>query len=145
MQLAHLEIGKAVNPALCEGQVEGGLAQALGLALMEEMKTREGRIQHRNLTTYIIPTTMDVPPIDVILLEEAYPHGPFGAKGLGEMPLVAVAPAIAAAVRQATGADVDEIPITPERLFEKMEASLAVAAPTACACVPATTASSGVK
>ena len=75
------EIGKAVNPALCEGQVEGGVAQAMGLAVMEEMKAREGRVQHRNLTTYIIPTAMDVPPMDVILLEEEYPHGPFGAKG----------------------------------------------------------------
>lgn len=137
------DVGKVVNPALCEGQVEGGVAQALGMALMEEMKTREGRVQHRNLTTYIIPTTMDVPPIDVLLLEEEYPHGPFGAKGVGELPLVAVAPALAAAIRQATGADVDEIPITPERLFEKMEASRAVAAPAAC--VAAAAASSGVR
>lgn len=121
------EIGRAVNPALCEGQIEGGVTQALGYALMEEMKAREGRIQHRNLTTYIIPTSMDVPAMDVILLEEEYPHGPFGAKGLGELPLVAVAPAIAAAVRQASGASVDEIPITPERLFEQMQAARAPA------------------
>lgn len=112
------EIGKAINPGLCEGQVEGGVLQALGYALIEEMKSREGRILNRNLTTYIVPTAMDVPPMDVILLEEEYPHGPFGAKGLGEMPLVAVAPAVAAAVEQATGVRIQEIPITPERLFE---------------------------
>jgi len=113
---AH-DMGKAINPTLVEGQIEGGIVQACGYALLEEMKFRDGRILNNNFTTYIIPTALDAPPIETILVEKEYSYGPFGAKGVGEMPLVVPAPAIASAVRQAAGLDIDEIPITPEKLF----------------------------
>ncbi|MDQ7824047.1 MAG: xanthine dehydrogenase family protein molybdopterin-binding subunit [Candidatus Eremiobacteraeota bacterium] len=115
--IAAHDMGRAINPRLVEGQIEGGTVQSLGYALMEEMKYREGRIQNRNLTTYIIPTSMDIPELETIIVEDEYPYGPFGAKGIGEMPHVVVAPAIASAIRQAAGVDIDEIPVTPEKLF----------------------------
>lgn len=115
---AH-DVGKAINPQLAEGQIEGGTVQAYGYSLLEEIKFSNGRILNNNLTTYIIPTSMDVPPMETIIIETGYPYGPYGAKGLGEMPHVVPAGAIAAAVRQATGIEIDEIPITPEKLFEK--------------------------
>jgi len=113
---AH-DMGKAINPMLVEGQIEGGTVQACGYALLEEMKLRDGRILNNNFTTYIIPTSLDAPSIETVLVEKEYSYGPFGAKGVGEIPLVVPAPAIAAAVRQASGLDIDEIPITPEKLF----------------------------
>jgi CO/xanthine dehydrogenase Mo-binding subunit len=113
---AH-DMGKAINPMLVEGQIDGGTAQALGYALFEELRYAAGRIVNRNMTTYIIPSALDVPPMENIIIEKEYPYGPFGAKGLGETPLVVPAGAIASAVRQATGFDVDEIPLTPEKLF----------------------------
>jgi CO/xanthine dehydrogenase Mo-binding subunit len=113
---AH-DMGKAINPMLVEGQIEGGTLQALGYAMFEELKYAGGRIMNRNLTTYIIPSALDMPPMETIIVEKEYPYGPFGAKGIGEMPLVVPAGAIASAVRQAAGFEIDEIPITPERLF----------------------------
>jgi len=113
---AH-DMGKAINPLLVEGQIEGGTIQAFGYALMEELKFKEGRLQTKNLTTYIIPTALDVPAMETILVESEYPYGPYGAKGIGETPLVSPGGAIASAVRQATGLEIHEIPITPEKLF----------------------------
>jgi CO/xanthine dehydrogenase Mo-binding subunit len=114
---AVVEIGRAVNPLLAAGQVEGGTAQGLGYALLEEVVMREGRVANAQLTNYMVPTTLDTPPIDVTILESPYAHGPFGAKGLGEMPMSGPGPAVANAVRS-LGFDVRSLPITPEKVLE---------------------------
>jgi CO/xanthine dehydrogenase Mo-binding subunit len=110
------EIGKAVFPLGARGQIEGGTAQGLGYALTEEVILRDGAMVNAQLTNYIVPTTLDTPPIDVVLLEKPYRHGPFGAKGVGEMPFDGVAPAVVNAIRS-LGIDLREIPATPERVM----------------------------
>jgi CO/xanthine dehydrogenase Mo-binding subunit len=110
------DIGRAIHPTLAAGQIEGGTLQAVGYGLLEELVWDSGRIVNNRLTNYIIPTSLDAPEMETIIIENPYPHGPFGAKGVGELPMDGGAPAIAAAVFNATGAFVPEIPITPERL-----------------------------
>ena len=110
------EIGKAIHPMLARGQIEGGSLQGIGYALLEEVVMRDGRMANAQLTNYIIPTTLDTPPLDVVMLENPYAHGPFGAKGVGEMPIDGPAPAIVNALRHA-GYDMREIPATPERIM----------------------------
>ncbi len=110
------EIGRAIHPGLAQGQIEGGSAQGIGYALLEEVVMRDGRMANSQLTNYIIPTTLDTPLIDVVIVENPYEAGPFGAKGVGEMPIDGPAPAIVNALRQA-GADLREIPATPERIM----------------------------
>jgi CO/xanthine dehydrogenase Mo-binding subunit len=110
------EIGKAIHPLLAAGQIEGGTAQGFGYALLEEVVMRDGRMANCQLTNYIIPTTLDSPPIDVVILENPYEHGPFGAKGVGEMPIDGPAPATINALRHA-GFDLREIPATPEKIM----------------------------
>lgn len=109
---AH-DLGRVINPQLAEGQVEGGIAQGLGLALMEEFIP--GRTE--NLHDYLIPTTGDMPEIETIFLEVPDPEGPMGAKGLGEHVLIPTAPAILNAIRDATGALVTELPALPHRVL----------------------------
>src|SRR5262249_17953528 len=111
------EIGRAIHPVLAAGQIEGGTAQGLGYGLLEEVVVRDGRMVNSQLTNYIIPTTLDTPKIDVVILENPYMHGPFGAKGVGEMPIDGPAPAVVNALRHA-GFDVREIPATPERIMQ---------------------------
>jgi CO/xanthine dehydrogenase Mo-binding subunit len=108
---AH-DVGRAINPSLVEGQIHGGVAQGIGFALMEEYHC--GTTD--NLHDYLIPTVGDVPPIDVLLVEDAEPLGPFGAKGVAEHAIVPTAPAIMNAIRHATGVRLRQIPITPDRL-----------------------------
>jgi CO/xanthine dehydrogenase Mo-binding subunit len=115
------DIGRAIHPVLAAGQIEGGTLQAVGYGLLEELVWDKGRIVNNRLTNYIIPTALDAPEMETIIVENQYPHGPFGAKGVGELPMDGGAPAIAAAVFNATGAFVTEIPITPERLQRRME------------------------
>ncbi len=115
------DIGRAIHPVLAAGQIEGGTLQAVGYGLLEELVWDKGRIVNDRLTNYIIPTSLDAPEMETIIIEKEYPHGPFGAKGVGELPMDGAAPAIAAAVFNATGAFVAEIPITPERLQSAME------------------------
>jgi CO/xanthine dehydrogenase Mo-binding subunit len=110
------EIGKAIHPMLTLGQIEGGSAQGLGYALLEEVVMRDGRMANASLTNYIIPTTLDTPAMDIVVLENPYPHGPFGAKGVGEMPIDGPAPAVINALRHA-GFDLRAIPATPERIM----------------------------
>ena len=110
------EIGKAIHPVLAAGQIEGGTAQGLGYALIEEVAMRDGRMANAQLTNYLVPTTLDTPEIDVAILENPYEHGPFGAKGVGEMPIDGPAPAVVNAIRF-LGVDVREIPATPERIM----------------------------
>jgi CO/xanthine dehydrogenase Mo-binding subunit len=123
---AVCEVGKAIHPTLCAGQIEGGTLQAVSWGLMEEVKMDEGRYLNDRLATYIIPTIKDSPEIDVHLLEQPYEGGPFGAKGVGELPMDGGAPAAVAAVESATGIWADEIPATPERLVAWQEAGRVV-------------------
>jgi CO/xanthine dehydrogenase Mo-binding subunit len=116
------DTGKVINPTTGEGQVEGGVVQGLGYALVEEHTLKDGRIVNDQFSTYIIPTPLDVPEIHPILVEHPYPWGPYGAKGLGETPIIAVAPAVTAAIHHATGVRLDEIPATPERVWTALEA-----------------------
>jgi CO/xanthine dehydrogenase Mo-binding subunit len=110
------EIGKAIHPMLVAGQIEGGTAQGLGWALLEDVVMRDGRMANHTLTNYIVPTTLDTPDMEVVVLERPYKHGPFGAKGVGEMPIDGPAPAVVNALRHA-GFDLREIPATPEKLM----------------------------
>ncbi len=123
MTAAH-DVGKAVNPTLVEGQIEGAIAQGIGLALMEEYVPGETEDLHN----YLIPTFGDMPDIKVLLIEDPEPSGPFGAKGVGEPGLVATAPAVFAAIKQATGITVRKAPATPARLHAAIRA-LAEATP----------------
>ena len=115
---AH-DVGRAINPQLAEGQIEGGVAQGIGLAMMEEYIA--GRTE--NLHDYLIPTIGDVPPIESLLIEVPDPEGPFGAKGLGEHVLIPTAPAILNAIRHATGAVVTKVPALPHRILAAIKAA----------------------
>jgi CO/xanthine dehydrogenase Mo-binding subunit len=110
------DIGRAVNPQAVEGQIEGGTAQGLGLALMEEIQTRDGLITNASFTDYLIPTALDVPPIVSELVEQPEPDAPYGVKGVGEPPTVVSTAAIVAALRDATGLDLRRVPVRPDEL-----------------------------
>ncbi|MBC8527121.1 MAG: xanthine dehydrogenase family protein [Candidatus Cloacimonetes bacterium] len=112
------DIGKAINYQQSIGQILGGTVQGIGFAIYEDMPMNKGEIQNTGFADYIIPTTMDIPDIEVDIVEEPYFFGPEGAKALGELPLVGVAPAIASAVSQAVGKTICELPITPEKIQE---------------------------
>lgn len=111
------DIGKAINPVMCEGQVEGGTLQGVGYLHREAVVMKDGRPWNDRMTNYIIPTSLDSPVMHTSLVEVAYPHGPFGAKGVGELPMDGIGPAIAAAIEHATGAFITEQPTTPEALL----------------------------
>ena len=114
------EIGKAIHPRLAAGQIAGGSAQGIGFALLEQVVMKDGRMANGSLTNYLIPTTLDTPPIDVVILEQPYRHGPFGAKGVGELPMDGPAPAIVNAIRH-IGIDLSAVPATPERILEAIK------------------------
>jgi CO/xanthine dehydrogenase Mo-binding subunit len=111
------DVGKALNPAGVIGQIEGGLVQGIGSGLYEELQVEQGQIVNPSFADYRIPTALDTPPITALYDEAPDSTGPFGAKGIGEPPIMPPAPAIANAIFDATGVRVCEIPITPERLF----------------------------
>jgi CO/xanthine dehydrogenase Mo-binding subunit len=113
------DVGKAIHPLMCKGQLEGGTLQAIGWAVCEELVwDARGRIVNPRMTNYIIPTALDAPKFETILVEVPYEHGPAGgAKGIGELPMDGGAPAVAAAVEHATGLAIDQLPLSPERLF----------------------------
>lgn len=115
--VAVQEVGKVLHEVLARGQVQGGVAQAIGWALLEDCRWKDGAMANAQLTNYLIPTSDDLPPIRVAFLETPYPYGAQGAKGLGELPMDGPAPAILNAVAAATGADPCVIPLTPERLM----------------------------
>ena len=112
------DIGKAINPALAEGQIIGGTAQGVGYALFENVVMKDGGMANPQLTNYIIPTSLDTPPMDVTVVERPYTHGPFGAKGVGELPMDVPGPSIAAAICRATGWWIPELPILPEKIWK---------------------------
>ncbi len=114
---AH-DVGRAINPQQVEGQIEGCLAQALGYALLEHLQVRNGRILTPYLSTYLLPTVLDMPvEVTPVILELTDPHGPFGARGMAEMPLSCFAPAVAIAIHNATGAWLTQQPMIPERVL----------------------------
>ncbi|HUS17022.1 MAG TPA: molybdopterin cofactor-binding domain-containing protein, partial [Chloroflexia bacterium] len=118
---AH-DVGKAINRQQVEGQIEGCLAQALGYALLEHFQIRAGQVLTPYFSTYLLPTTLDMPTeVIPVLLELADPNGPYGARGVAEMPLVPLAPAIAAAIHDATGVWVTQQPMTPERVLAALQ------------------------
>ncbi len=110
------DVGKVMNPQALEGQIEGGIAQGLGLALMEEIQMKEGKVQNASFTDYLIPTILDMPPVRMEVLELADPEAPYGLKGVGEPPTIASTPAIVAALRDATGRELPRIPVKPEQI-----------------------------
>jgi CO/xanthine dehydrogenase Mo-binding subunit len=114
------DIGRAVHPVLASGQIEGGTLQGLGWALLEEVRWKDGRVWNHQLTNYIVPTSADAPPLDVEIVEVPYSGGPFGAKGVGELPMDVPAPAVIEAIAHATGCRLDEIPATPERVLRAL-------------------------
>jgi CO/xanthine dehydrogenase Mo-binding subunit len=115
------DIGKAIHPLFAEGQIIGGSTQGLGWALLEEPVYKDGVMINSQLTNYVIPTSLDTPPFDVTLVEKPYSRGPFGAKGVGELPMDVPGPAVAAAVKHATGRLITELPVTPERIAKAMK------------------------
>ena len=121
---AAQEIGKAINPVMVAGQIEGGSLQAIGYATLEEVNQKEGWIENHRMTNCLIPTALDAPPFTTRILEEPFSGGPFGAKGVGELPADGGAPAVVAAIQQAIGIDFKEIPVTPEKIELALEASL---------------------
>ncbi len=112
-----MDVGKAIHPVIVEGQLEGGSLQALGFAVLEELKLKDGVLVNDRMTNCIIPTTLDAPELDVRLVENPYEGGPFGAKGIGELPMDGGAPAVLAAIEHATGLVLDALPASPEALF----------------------------
>ncbi len=115
------DVGQAINPALVQGQVEGAVVQAQGYAVLEDYKTKDGYVLTDQLSTYLIPTILDIPEkVETVIVEVPDPNGPWGARGLGELPFLTVAPAISAAIHDATGVWIEEFPFTPERVLKAL-------------------------
>jgi xanthine dehydrogenase D subunit len=110
------DVGKAMNPQAVEGQIHGGIAQGLGLAVMEEIQVADGLVRNPSFTDYLIPTILDMPPVRLDVLELADPHAPYGLRGVGEPPTISSTPAIIAAIRAATGLDLTRVPVRPEHI-----------------------------
>jgi CO/xanthine dehydrogenase Mo-binding subunit len=122
------DVGRVVNRQMLEGQIEGCVAQALGYALLEHFQSRDGRVTTPSLSTYLLPTALDVPTrLTPIFLETPDGAGPFGARGVAEMPMVPLAPAVAAAIQAATGVWLSQQPMTPERVLAGLRAARAPA------------------
>jgi CO/xanthine dehydrogenase Mo-binding subunit len=110
------DVGKAMNPQAVEGQIHGGIAQGLGLAVMEEIQVSGGVVRNPSFTDYLIPTILDMPPVRLDVLELADPHAPYGLRGIGEPPTISSTPAVVAAIRAATGIDLTRVPVRPEHI-----------------------------
>jgi CO/xanthine dehydrogenase Mo-binding subunit len=117
------DCGTVINPMMAAGQVEGGTLQAVGYATIEEMKLKDGRFLNDRLSKYLIPTALDAPRITAVLVENPFANAPHGAKGLGELPMDVVAPAVIAAIHDATGVWIHELPATPERILAALDAA----------------------
>jgi CO/xanthine dehydrogenase Mo-binding subunit len=116
------DVGKAMNPTLVEGQIEGAVFQAFGYAVMENLQVANGKIQNPYLSTYLIPGILDIPDrVDSVIMEIPDPQGPWGARGMAEMPFMPLAPAITAALHDATGIWFDKLPLTPERVLAEFQ------------------------
>jgi len=108
------DVGKAINPSAVIGQIEGGIAQGLGLAVMEEVVLHEGEVRNASFTDYLLPTMLDMPPVLADVIEHPHPDAPYGAKGVGEPPTISSTPAIVAAIRAATGRELNRVPVRPD-------------------------------
>jgi hypothetical protein len=108
------DVGRAINPQQVLGQIEGGIAQGLGQAVLEEVVVEDGVVRNPSFTDYLLPTILDVPPVEAVLVEEPSPWGPFGAKGMAELPTISATPAVVAAIRDATGRALTRVPVRPE-------------------------------
>src|SRR5205823_4553295 len=117
------DVGRVIHPVLAEGQVEGGTLQAVGYATIEEMKVQDGRYLNDRLATYLIPTALDAPNIRTVLVEAPFSGAPHGAKGVGELPMDVGAPAVVAAIADATGVWITDLPATPEKILAAMAGS----------------------
>jgi CO/xanthine dehydrogenase Mo-binding subunit len=118
------DVGKAINPQQIEGQIEGAIAQALGWATCENFVTEEGHVLTPHLSTYLIPTIADVPrEVESLIVEAPDPRGPWGARGVGEVPFIPLAPALLSAIHDATGVWIDELPLTPQRVLGALTAA----------------------
>jgi CO/xanthine dehydrogenase Mo-binding subunit len=113
---AAQEIGRAIDRQAVEGQIEGGIAQGLGLAVMEEIQTQNGLITNASFTDYLIPTALDMPPVETVLIEDPDPAAPYGVKGVGEPPTVVSTAAVVAALRAATGRELNRAPVGLDEL-----------------------------
>jgi CO/xanthine dehydrogenase Mo-binding subunit len=111
------DVGKALNPQAITGQLEGGIMQGMGLAVMEQLVVDGGVIRNPTFTDYLIPTFLDAPDVETRIIEEGDHWGPFGAKGIGESPTISSTPAIIAAIRAATGRDLTRVPVLPEDII----------------------------
>jgi len=118
--VALQEVGRVINPVMAAGQIEGGVAQAIGFTLFENVVWKDGRMANNQMTNYIIPTPADIPPIRVYFEENPYAYGPGGAKGIGELPMDGAAPAILAAIENATGTSFSHVPLVPEAMMEEL-------------------------
>jgi CO/xanthine dehydrogenase Mo-binding subunit len=118
-----VDVGRAINPTTVEGQMQGGIAQAIGITLTEDYYfNKNGALESDNFTTYKIPSSLDMPNIDLLIYEQEPPKsGPFGAKGVGESPMISVTPAIANAIYNAVGVRIEKMPITPERILQALK------------------------
>jgi CO/xanthine dehydrogenase Mo-binding subunit len=116
--VAVQEVGRVINPVLAAGQIEGGVAQAIGFTLFENVVWKNGRMANNQMTNYIIPTPVDIPPIRIFFEENPYAYGPGGAKGIGELPMDGAAPAILNAIENATGVSFNHVPLMPEGMME---------------------------
>ena len=110
------DVGKALNPQAVEGQIQGGIAQGLGLAVMEEIQVTDGLVRNPSFTDYLIPTILDMPPVLLDVLELADPGAPYGLRGVGEPPTISSTPAVVAAIRAATGRALTRVPVRPEHI-----------------------------
>jgi CO/xanthine dehydrogenase Mo-binding subunit len=122
VRVVHLataqDVGRVLNPLQVTGQIEGGIAQGVGLAVMEELIVEDGRVRNASFTDYLIPTALDTPTVESVLIEEPEPGAPFGAKGVGEPPTISSTPAVVAAIRAATGASCTRVPVRPRDILE---------------------------
>jgi CO/xanthine dehydrogenase Mo-binding subunit len=112
------DVGKAINPDAVLGQIQGGTAQGMGLALMEEIVVSDGKIRNPSFTDYLIPTVLDMPPVRLDVLELGHPDSPYGLRGIGEPPTISSTPAIVAAIRAATGRPLTRVPVRPEHIVD---------------------------
>ncbi|HYU99238.1 MAG TPA: xanthine dehydrogenase family protein molybdopterin-binding subunit [Pyrinomonadaceae bacterium] len=119
--VAVQEVGRVINPVLAAGQIEGGVAQAIGFTLFENVVWKDGRMANGQMTNYIMPTAADIPPIRVYFEENPYAYGPGGAKGIGELPMDGAAPAILSAIENATGVSFSQVPLMPEAMMNDLE------------------------
>ena len=119
--VAVQEVGRVINPVLAAGQIEGGVAQAIGFTLFENVVWKDGRMANGQMTNYIMPTAADIPPIRVYFEENPYAYGPGGAKGIGELPMDGAAPAILSAIENATGVSFNHVPLMPEAMMDELE------------------------